>query len=408
MESRGGAGGRGGSGRESWAGTMSTTALRRTNLANILSRLRDEAPLSRSELSLKTSLTPGTVTRLTLALIEAGLVEEQSSNLGGSRGRPRVPMAVGSKHGVIGVHIGMLESRLGIVDLRGRVHRARILAHRGKRPATLITHIAKAALALAESADVHVLGLGVATGGWVDPIGGIVHENAGLGWHDVPLAEQLHEQTGLHTLADSSEFAGVLAERLFGAGRGIDDLVYLFVGNIVGMAATSRSQPIRGAHGAAGFVDHVSVGSTTAHTCSCGRRDCLLAAAGDQAMAAEARSKGWLAEHGSVTDLLELSRSHRGARDLFVRRARLVGGAVARLIEIYDPERVVVSGGTIDDPAYLDDIRAGVDANLTRRAGIDLRTEIHTSSFGDDEFVVASAAVWLDAFYRDPTAYLAI
>lgn len=388
---------------------MSTAELRRRNLASILQAVRDSHPagISRSELAPQVGLTAGTVTRLAGALMNVGLLKEQASSQDGMRGRPRVPITMGDQQAVAGVHIASHRTHIGVVDLLGNVQHVRTLRHRGKRPSTIIGHIGAAIVEMAADSETGFIGLGVALGGWVDPARGLVRDDPALGWHDVDLAGQLTEITALPTRIDSIAFAGLLAERLFGPVRGVDDLLYLFMGNVIGLAVLSGGEAVRGAHAAAGFIDHISVGTDTKYTCTCGRRDCLSSAGNDK-LAAEARKKGWLPADADLSVLHDVAHENPHVKRLFTKRARPVGGAVARLIELFDPARVVVRDGNVTDEEYLANLRSSIAANLTLDTGLDPDKDVLPSSFSSGQFSAVPAAILLDAFYRDPATFVAV
>jgi hypothetical protein len=81
---------------------------------------------------------------------------------------------------------------------------------------------------------------------------------------------------------------------------------------------------------------------------------------------------------------------------------------VARLIEMFDPARVVVRGGHGTDEEYLANLRAGIAANMTLDTGLDLAKDVQASSFSDEQYTAIPGAVLLDAFYRDPAAFVAV
>jgi predicted NBD/HSP70 family sugar kinase len=382
--------------------------LRRQNLSAILRTLMNRGPIARAELSAITGLAPGSITKLTAELAAAGLIRELAPSDGPRQpGRPRVPVAIdGSRFRAAGVHIGLLRTTIGLVDLSGQIVRERALTHRSTTPEAIVRQAATALRRLVESDSGATLGIGASLGGLVDPATGTVREHPALDWHDVPLRDRLADATGLPVVLDSTTRALPLAETWFGTAAGVRNLLHVFVGNVVGAALLVDGKPYLGASAAAGFIDHLPTGLRTRHRCSCGGYDCLLTSASDQAVVSEATERGLLPPDGTLDGVVELAQSgDRTAARLLRQRAERVAGAVALLVEVLDPELVVLGGGVVDDPTYLPDIRAGVAERVRRPLRTPAEELVIATSFGLHAVMFSSAALFLDAFYRSPTSY---
>jgi predicted NBD/HSP70 family sugar kinase len=241
----------------------------------------------------------------------------------------------------------------------------------------------------------------VATGGRVDPVRGVVVEHPLLGWRDV----HLHACFGgdRPVLVDSSVRALALAETCLGAARDTRSSVFLFIGNIVGAGLMVDGRLRRGYEAAAGTIDHLPVGhSGNGPLCHCGRRDCLSALASDVAVLAEARARGVVRPHGSFESLVRVSRAgSRAATDLLRRRAEVVGVAAASLIDLLDPDLLVIGGGLLQTPEHLDALRVAAARRLTRPPAAG---RIVPTGLGEGSLVRGSASLVLQAFFSDPLA----
>src|SRR5207249_228669 len=124
-------------------------------------------------------------------------------------------------------------------------------------------------------------------------------------------------------------------------------------------------------------------------TCACGRQGCFQALASDVALLERAGA-------ASIAGLVEAARAGDAtADDLLRRRARHVGEAVAILIDLFDPDLVVLGGsGTLTAPEYIADIRA--EAAGRAHLGFDPDHKIVPTAFGEAELVVAPAALILE------------
>ncbi|WP_143667286.1 ROK family protein, partial [Streptomyces sp. ms184] len=255
----------------------------------------------------------------------------------------------------------------------------------------------------AHAAGRTVLALGFATGHRVDPAAGVVVEHPHLGWRDVPVREILEAATGLPVHVDSHSRALARAEQLFGETSTRASTVLLFVGAVVDAAFASSGSLHLGPRSGAGSVAHLplgSGGSGGAEPCSCGRTGCLQSEVSERAMVRRAAEQGLIV--GSFTELLDgaLAGDER-ALGLFRRRALLVGRAAALLLDMFDPEvLVVVEPGAGRLPECLADLRAEV----ARRSWVcdDPERAVVPSSFTGSVLATAGGAVALGALYTDP------
>lgn len=384
--------------------------VRQQNYSAILRAVMRHGPIARSELSGLTGMTTGTMTKLTSLLCEAGLLRELPAEAAhGALGRPRTPMVVDDRtHRVVGVHFGLRRTTVCLLDLRGTLLAEVRLPHRGRRGfEPLVAQAVEGIQELVSRNAGKILGVGASTGGWVDRRAGVVRDHRVLRWRDVPLRDALGGSLGLPTEVDSSFRALAMAERWFGGAQGVDDLIGLFVGNVVGAGFVLGGRVFSGYQAAAGTVDHLSVGVTAADACSCGRRDCLHVAASDLAVLAHARRDGVIGARATLEHLVQAARDGDVRADgLLVARAELVGVAVGTLIDMLDPEVVIVSGGVVDAPEYLRSVQRGARVYLRDKRPVDVDSVVRLSAFGTDGVAVSAASVILDRIYAAPAEFV--
>jgi len=383
--------------------------VRQQNYSAILRAVMRQGPIARSELSGLTGMPTGTMTKLTSLLCEAGLLRELPAESGhGALGRPRTPMVIDDRvHRVVGVHFGLRRTTVCLLDLRGTLLAEARLPHlrRGFEP--LVAQAVEGIQQLVSQHPGKILGVGASTGGWVDRDAGVVRDHRVLRWRNVPLRDALAGGLGLSTEVDSSFRSLAMAERWFGGAQGLDDVIGLFVGNVVGAGFVLGGRVFPGFRAAAGTVDHLSVGVTADEACSCGRRDCLHAAASDLAVLAHARKDGLIGARGTLEHLVQAARDGDVRADgLLVARAELVGVAAGTLIDMLDPEVVVVSGGVVDAPEYLRSVQRGARAYLQDKRPVDVDSVVRLSAFGTDGVAVSAASVILDRIYAAPAEFV--
>jgi predicted NBD/HSP70 family sugar kinase len=375
-----------------------------SNDSALLLAVLDHGPVARSTVARLVGLSPAAVTRLCTELVAAGLLRESSQAAAPKAvGRPHVPVEIDTTRWVAcGLHITIRYSTLALLDLRGRVIAQERLPHLDTRPAQVISRAAgRIRGLLAEHAGGRApVGLGVATGGWVDREDGVIVEHARLGWRGVPARRLLEDATGLPVRVDNHARALARAEQLFGDRRSRASVVQLFVANMIDAAFATDGKVHHGPQSAAGAVAHLPLEGRT-ERCVCGRLGCLQAAVASDGLGVRAAQAGITAEPSFDALLAAARRGDRRATALFHERARLVGAAAALLLDVLNPELLVVfEAGVVRLPGCMETLRAEVGERSRRRA--DPGRPVIVTSFGDRVGQVAAGTVILDAVYANP------
>jgi glucokinase len=223
-------------------------------------------------------------------------------------------------------------------------------------------------------------GLGVGLPGVVDPAEGTVRHAPNLpGWMEpfgvsAALSESLG---GLRVEIDNDVNVGVVAEQRMGAGRGVADLLGVFVGTGVGGGVVLGGVLRRGASGAAGEIGHTVV-RRGGRLCGCGGRGHLEAYAGRASMERRARE---LEAKGRDTVLVELAQAKRMTSGTFAKAlaqkdavateliddaVAALGAAIASAVSLIDIPLVVIGGGLADrlGPAFVERVEEAVRKEL--------------------------------------------
>jgi predicted NBD/HSP70 family sugar kinase len=397
---------------DAWAARGSDLgSLRRRNLALVAQTVLRLGSPARAEIAQVTGLSPTSLTKITAQLKAARLLVERVAVAGGDTGRPRVPVALDtSYHRFAGIHIGLRRTTGGLVDLAGGVVAERVITHKRTSQAAILDEaraLCDELTTLAGGAD-RVLGAGIATGGRVDPDTGTVLHHPLLGWRDVALGQALGARPyPVHV--DSSVRALALAESYLGVAQGAESAVFLFVGNIVGAGLLVDGRLRRGRDSSAGTIDHLPVGGSvtgtaTGEACHCGRRDCLAVLGSDVAVLGRARAAGLVGPQSSFEALVRRSRSGvEAAADLLRERARYAGVAAGILLDLLDPDVLVLGGGLLQTPEHLD---ALVDAAAGRLSRPEAADRIRPTGLGEGTLVRGSASLPMHAFFSDPVSML--
>jgi predicted NBD/HSP70 family sugar kinase len=383
----------------------------------VLRTALDHGPIARSTIARITGLSPASVTSHTTELARLGLLREFPDSVrSNGAGRPHIPVDVDvARHLVVGVHIAVQFITTSLLDLRGRVLARLQTPHDSTDPACIVERVARDIDSLyathvsgaqtAEAGEARLLGIGVATGGWVDPDAGVVMDHPRLGWSLVPLRDLLAARTGLPVHVDGHSRALLHGEVLFGRASRVGSVLHVFVGNVVDAAFATRGEAHYGSRAQAGAIAHLPV-EDSREPCSCGRTGCLEAAVSERTITRRAHELG-IIPAPDIRLLLGAAREgNRAAIELFVERARLVGRAVALLMDVFGPELAIVMDPALPYlPPALDALRAAARQNV--RTVCDIDSMLIPTSFPGAVLETAGGAVFLDALYRDPLGFSA-
>ncbi|HZU56665.1 MAG TPA: ROK family transcriptional regulator [Actinocrinis sp.] len=384
---------------------------RGASAGSVLRAILEHGPVPRSTIARLTGLSPASVTGHTAELAEQSFIRETSEfTRAKAVGRPHVPVDLDlSGYVVASVHIAVPHTTIALLDLRGRVLVRHQEPHVQPEPLAVIAQASEilARLLAEHSAGRTPLGLGVATGGWIDREAGILVEHPLLGWQDIALRDLFAERTGLLVEVDGHSRALLLAERLFGSARGRSSVMHLFIGNVVDAAFAAGESVHYGPRSQAGAIAHLPLPGNT-EPCFCGRTGCLQAAVSEQSLARRAFDEGIVAEP-EFPLLLETARyGEPGALRLFTERARHIGRATAMLTDVFGPELVViVEPGVMFLPGTLSALHEEMRAHAWSPPADVTRAVVPTGFEPDSILAIAGGSVILDALYRDPHKLLA-
>ncbi|MGZ6827066.1 MAG: ROK family transcriptional regulator [Mycobacteriales bacterium] len=362
--------------------------------ARVVQQLRLHGPLARAEIVGRSGLSRPTVGSALDALPAQGLVVElpgrDPRRRSAAVGRAPAVLALDRRAGVAaGVDIGKRHVRVGISDLAHVVVAERDLVVEPDLPAAEAVDLAAGLLddVLAEAglSRAAVVGVGVALPGPLHSPTGLLGSSTILpGWAGVPAADLVGRRLGLPVRLDNDANLGALAERIWGAGRDCQDFAYLKLATGIGCGLVLRGELYRGAGGTAGELGHV-VTDVNGPVCRCGNRGCLETIAGTEPVLALLRPT-----LGDLTLAEVVARAVDGdatCRRVVADTGAAVGGAVATLVNLFNPARIVVGGAlAATGPVLLDALagtlaRAAVPSALSDvtvvRAELDERAELY-------------------------------
>ncbi len=318
-----------------------------------------------------------------------------------------------SEKPVIGMDMGGTKILAGIVSAEGKVLGT---AKRATKPTggpdKVIERMVKTAQDAVQAAGLEmkeIAGLGTGAPGPLDPVRGVVLYTPNLpGWENVPLARRLSEGLGVPAFIENDVNLGTLGEWALGAGQGVNDLVGIFVGTGIGGGLVLDGTLRQGWRKVCAEVGHMIL-LAEGPVCGCGNRGCLESLASRTAIerdiwagikagraslipeimgkdSRERMTSGALAEAWEKGDPL--------VREVIGRSQFYLGLAVASLVNLVDPELIVLGGGVVEalGEKYLEPIRWTAYQNfINKRGATDVK--IVPAQLGDLAGILG-AATW--------------
>lgn len=249
-------------------------------------------------------------------------------------------------------------------------------------------------------------GIGLGCPGPLDLDKGIVLEMPNLGWKKVKVRAELERAFACPAVVVNDVDAGVYGEFRFGAAKGSRCVVGVFPGTGIGGGAVYQGEIIRGAKGSALEIGHVPV-IRDGPLCGCGRRGCLEAVAGRLAISAAAAMAGYRGEAPALlkaagTDLQNIrSRALADAIaagdkavEMIVREAaRMIGWAMAGVVDVLAPDTVLLGGGLVNDMPELFESEIGAALKAQVMPAFSDTFKVVAAKLGDDASVTGAAAL---------------
>ena len=337
--------------------------LRQINLSAIMNHIREESPISRADLALKTGLNKATVSSLVNELIEDQYVREIGIESSGV-GRPRVMLSINPQAGyIIGTEIGVDFILVIATDFEPKpIYQAHQRIEPNEEINTvlekLVVQIREAVEYCKEHSDGGFLGLALGVPGLVDFTEGELLFAPNLGWRNIALRKFLEKYfKNVPIFVDNEANMATLGEHYFGSAHNAVDVLYLSAGVGLGGGILRGDRLLRGVTGMAGEFGHIIM-DPGGEPCACGNRGCWETQVSlkalfryiKQAINAGHTSSlqdmtGGDLEKLDVNMVVEAAKSgDQVAQDALTRVAHYLGVGIASMINALNPQLVVFGG----------------------------------------------------------------
>ena len=382
------------------------------NQVRVLHLLRTRGALSRADIARHTLLTKATASRIIAHLLSRNLVREVGVGML-KRGRRPILYQFNTASAIaLGVEVREESCQAVVTELDATPLRSYAYSLPDTQVSTFIDVLDQIIAAVRQEFPQQLVGIGIGIPGIFDYRRQTVVLAEHLEWADVELVKLIRERTSLNAYVVNRANAAALGEKWYGAGRGRDDLVFITIGAGIKAGIIIGGELYWGANGSAGEIGHMTI-VPDGPPCLCGKRGCLEALASVNAIldrvrgliragrsdalaarfgpAGEALTRPALLAAAEAGDPIVLGALHEAAT--------YIGIGVANMINICNPERVILGGLATEAPAvFADTIRRVAQAHafsISRQA-----TDLVVAELGQDAVAIGAAALLLSDFLQ--------
>ena len=249
-----------------------------------------------------------------------------------------------------------------------------------------------------------IYGIAIAAAGAIDTDKGLITSSPNLpGWLNIPLRDIVRKRYGADTCLLNDANAAALAEHRLGAGRGSANLIYLTVSTGIGGGIIVNGELYSGISGCAGEIGHMTI-DANGPECNCGNVGCLEVLASGTAVANEAKRRIKQGERSRLTDIVpgdpegitaeKVAIAAQGgdqlALDVISRAAIYLGVGMVNLVNIFNPEMIIVGGGL----SKMGELLLGPARQVAKQRAFPLcagAVRIVTAELGDEAGVLGAA-----------------
>lgn len=287
----------------------------------------------------------------------------------------------------IGIDVGGTNVKIALVDSDGKIGYSNTIPTRAEMGYEYTINNMKQAIRdlLTETklSAKDIEGIGFGLPGQVDYKSGIVRLITNIpGWVEIPLAKMIEDEFHIPTRVDNDVRCAALGELNFGAGKGCQNLVCITVGTGIGSGLIINGKLVRGAANAAGEIGHIKLQMHDGPICGCGDTGCLEAFASGPSIVAMAEDyiRGGkstkfreMANGKDITPFIVAEAAKAGdavAKRIFTIMGEYIGIGMASVVNLLNPERIIIGGGVADAGDILfDPIKETIKKRAMKIAG---------------------------------------
>jgi glucokinase-like ROK family protein len=388
--------------------------INRLNKIKILNAIRERNEISRAEIVKVTGLSAPTVTRAVESLIHEEKLVCQVGIGNSSGGRPPILVRLNNEENfVIGIDLGTTNIRGALSNLNAEILsevQSPTEVDSGfesvlKKVGDVITEL------MSDRRVIHkrVFGIGMAVAGLINRRNSIIEFSPDFGWRNANIGNEMSRQFQIPIVFDNVSRVMALGERWNGIGKQFRDFICVNIGYGIGAGIIIDGKPFFGSEGMSGEFGHMTLEKNSNVLCKCGKYGCLEALASGRGIALAAENE---LKKGNTSKLMHLCEGDFSklnakmvfdsakegdplATGVFLQATEYIGIGIANLIELFNPQAVVIGGGVSQSGEFfIQKIKEAVERHVIERyaRGVEIRPAMH----GADEAVMGAVSLILE------------
>ncbi|MFY3325113.1 sugar metabolism global transcriptional regulator Mlc [Vibrio fluvialis] len=332
--------------------------IKQVNAGRVYKLIDQKGPISRIDLSKESELAPASITKITRELIEAHLIHETTVQEAISRGRPAVGLQTNNEGWqFLSMRLGRGYLTIALHELGGDVLiDTKIDIHEIDQDDVLerlLFEIDEFFQTYAAQLD-RVTSIAITLPGLVNSDQGIVLQMPHYNVANLALGPEIYKATGLPVFVANDTRAWALAEKLFGHSQDVDNSVLISIHHGLGAGIILDGRVLQGRHGNIGELGHIQI-DPNGKRCHCGNIGCLETVASSLAIREQVAERLAAGEASSLSEKAHeditiediCAAAAEGdplAVDVVETLGRYLGSAIAIVINLFNPEKVLIGG----------------------------------------------------------------
>ncbi|HGS4534604.1 TPA: ROK family protein [Vibrio cholerae] len=330
--------------------------IKQINAGRVYKLIDQKGPISRIDLSKESELAPASITKITRELIDAHLIHETTVQEAISRGRPAVGLQTNNLGWqFLSMRLGRGYLTIALHELGGEVLiDTKIDIHEIDQDdvlARLLFEIEEFFQTYAAQLD-RVTSIAITLPGLVNSEQGIVLQMPHYNVKNLALGPEIYKATGLPVFVANDTRAWALAEKLFGHSQDVDNSVLISIHHGLGAGIVLDGRVLQGRHGNIGELGHIQI-DPQGKRCHCGNYGCLETVASSQAIRDQVTARIQAGKPSCLATVEEISIEDICAAaadgdplavDVIQQLGRYLGAAIAIVINLFNPEKILIGG----------------------------------------------------------------
>jgi len=381
----------------------------------VLNTIREDGPISRSEIARNNNISPTTVTSAVKGLIMEGLVTENGTGVSRGGRKPILLRFSPDNHFIIGVSISNSMITIARMNLEAEVREKKTYFIKKLKGQSVIDYLL---LLIDQFLNLYIktknkcIGISVITQGVVDYANGEISYNPKLKLKNIRLKKLIENKFSIETWVENDTNAYIIAEKSFGSFRDYENILYVTIGEGLGAGIVINGLVNRGSNGAAGEFGHTSI-SKEGIKCECGNVGCLENYVSWPAMYSRVVSSIVKGKYTEMIDLADgnmeqispfyfnkaLDNNDELAVDVIQEIASYLSTGLINLAHLFNPEIIIIGGETVYQNNYFIEL-----INKKVRRGIldvlNKDIQIQPSSLGEEYEMIGASSVLLHDMFQ--------